>query len=75
MSCYFANISQRGTMKYRDVPGSLGVLESADNFMPVGQADCRGPDEDGFAVFRLLVRGRPIDGLWHIVDGEFRRVG
>ena len=25
---YFANISQRGPVKYRDVPGSIGVPEA-----------------------------------------------
>ena len=28
---YFANIKQRGPLKYRDVPGSRGVLEAPDN--------------------------------------------
>lgn len=69
---YFANISVRGKMKHRDVPGSLGVLESPTNSMPIGQADGKGPDRDGLATFQLTVRGQKLDGLWHIVDGEFR---
>jgi hypothetical protein len=38
---YFANISQRGPVKYghRLIPGSIGVLESLDNFLPIEQAD------------------------------------
>jgi hypothetical protein len=31
---YFANISQRGPVRYRDVPGSIGVLEAPDKPMP-----------------------------------------
>jgi len=58
-------------MRYRDVPGSLGVLEAADNFMPVGQADCWTHDDEGLALFRLRVRGKPIEGLFHLVGGEF----
>ena len=50
---YFANVSQRGPMKYRDVPGSIGVLESRDNPMPIGQADCKTWDENGLAVWVL----------------------
>jgi len=61
---YFANVSGNGPMKYRDVPGSLGVLEAPDNHMPIGQADCWGPDEQGRAVFRLRVGGKPIEGMF-----------
>ena len=31
---YFANISQRGPVRYRDVPGSIGVLEAPGKPMP-----------------------------------------
>jgi len=61
-------------MRYRDVPGSLGVLEAPDNFMPVGQASCWTHDGEGLALFILRVGGRELDGLWHLVGGEFRPV-
>ncbi len=38
MSTYFAHISQKGLIRYGDVPGSIGVLESLDKFMPIGEA-------------------------------------
>jgi hypothetical protein len=47
---YFANINQRGPVRYRDVPGSIGVLEAPDKFMPIGQADCKTWDENGLAI-------------------------
>jgi hypothetical protein len=54
---YFANIKQRESMKYRDVPGSVGVLEAPDKLMPIGQADCRTWDANGFAVWFLRIAG------------------
>ena len=71
---YFANIKQRGPMKYRDVPGSIGVLESMDNPMPIGQANCMTWDENGLAVWELSIAGQPIEGRWVIIDREFRPV-
>ena len=35
---YFAHISQRGPVKYDQVPGSIGVLEAIDKPMPIGEA-------------------------------------
>ena len=69
---YFANIRQRGPVKYRDVPGSVGVLEAPDKFMPIGQADCVTWDDQGLAVWVLTIGGQPIAGRWVIIDGEFR---
>lgn len=72
---YFADLSLRGTLNYPDVPGSLGVLETPDNFMPIGQADRWGPDDQGNVRPRLRVGGRQIEGRFHIVDDEIRPVG
>jgi hypothetical protein len=69
---YFANVTQRGPLKYRDVPGSIGVLEALDQPMPIGQADCITWDENGLAVWALTVGGQPIAGRWVIIDREFR---
>ena len=44
---YFAHISQKGPIRYGDVPGSIGVLEALDKFMPIGEASCRIHDENG----------------------------
>jgi hypothetical protein len=72
---YFANIGPlTGPVKYRDtrVAGSIGVLESPTNHMPIGQADCKTWDENGLAVWQILIRGQPIKGRWVIVDREFK---
>jgi hypothetical protein len=71
---YFANVSKAGPVKYRDVPGSIGVLESLDPGAPgpIGQADCKTWDRDGLAVWSLSIGGQPIKGRWVIIDREFR---
>lgn len=68
---YYASISIRGTVKYGQLPGSIGVHDSPGDSMPCGIASGKGPDEQGRAVWRLAVRGQPIEGEWIIVDGEF----
>ena len=37
MTLYFAHISHQGKIRYGDVPGSIGLLEVLDNFMPIGE--------------------------------------
>jgi hypothetical protein len=69
---YFANINRAGPVKYRDVPGSIGVLEVPDNFMPIGEAHCKTWDENGLAVWVLTIGGQEIAGRWVIIDREFR---
>jgi len=55
MSTYFAHISQKGKIRYGDVPGSIGVLEALDKFMPIGEASCRTYNESGLAVGTLRI--------------------
>jgi hypothetical protein len=70
---YFANLSINGPVKYRDSPaGSIGVLEAPDNHMPIGQAMCRGWDENGLAVWTLTIGGQEIAGRWVLIDGQFK---
>jgi hypothetical protein len=45
---YFANININGAVKYRDVPGSIGILEAPDNFMSIGMASQAGYVAGGF---------------------------
>ncbi len=71
MNRYFAHISHQGKIQYDAVPGSIGVLEALDKFMPIGQASQIGYDVDGSAVWRLIVRGAPVLGLWVIIDRRF----
>jgi hypothetical protein len=71
---YFAHISATGPVRYGQVPGSIGVLDSPDKPMPIGMANCTGWDADGLAVWRLTVEGADVPGRWIIVDREFRPV-
>ncbi len=72
MPRYFAHISQQGKIRYGDVPGSIGVLEASDQFMPIGEASCSTHDENGLAVWTLRIGKEEIQGRWIIVDREFR---
>ena len=69
---YFAHISQYGPVKYGQVPGSIGVLESLDQFMPIGEATCRTWDGNGLAIWTIRIGKQEIPGRWIIVDREFR---
>jgi hypothetical protein len=69
---YFANISQNGPVEYRDVPGSIGVLEALDNSMPIGIATEIGWTAKGLALWKLKVHGKELPGHWVIIDREFR---
>jgi hypothetical protein len=69
---YYTNAFRKGPVKYRDVVGSIGVLEAPDNHMPIGIANCLTHDENGIAIWELTVTGDKLSGRWIIVDGEFR---
>jgi len=71
MSSYFAHISQKGPIRYRDVSESIGVLEALDKFMPIGEASCRIHDENGLAVWTLRIGKEEIPGRWVIIDRGF----
>jgi hypothetical protein len=68
---YFANVNKIGPVKYRDVPGSIGVLESPDNRTQIGQAMCIGWNLDKLAVWKLTIEGQEVAGRWIIVDKRF----
>jgi hypothetical protein len=60
-----------GPIRRGVVPGSIGVLEVPDNFMPIGQASCFRWDDAGLAVWRLNIGGHDLPGEWIIVDRQF----
>jgi len=74
MTRYFAHISQKGPVRYGDVPGSIGVLEAPAKPMPIGEAHCLTWDEKGLAVWTLRIGKEEIPGRWVIVDREFKPV-
>ena len=71
---YFAHISQNGAVRYGDVPGSIGVLEALDKFMPIGEAHCLTWDQNGLAVWTLRIGKQEIPGLWVIINRRFVEV-
>ena len=72
MTRYFAHISQKGKIRYGQVPGSIGVLEALDKLMPIGEASCRTHDANGLAVWTLRIGKQEIPGRSVIIDREFR---
>ena len=54
---YFASTSQTGPVRYGHIRGSIGVHESPNKHMPIGEAHCETWDENGLAVWRLRVGG------------------
>jgi len=72
MPRYFAHISHDGPIRDGEVPGSIGVLATVDQPMPIGEASCRTHDENGLAVWTLRIGKQEIPGQWIIVDREFR---
>ncbi len=54
------------------MPGSIGVLESLDKFMPIGEAHCLTWNVNRLAVWTLRIGKQGIPGRWVIVDREFR---
>jgi hypothetical protein len=72
MTRYFAHISLNGPVQYDQVPGSIGVLESQDKPMPIGEATRRTWDENGLEIWTLRSGKQEISGRWVIVDREFR---
>jgi hypothetical protein len=69
---------ESGPILGRDDPAAIGVHDSPDNPMPIGMALPRGLVEHrrGPAkVFRILIRGVEIDGLWLCVGRRFVPLG
>jgi hypothetical protein len=67
----FAPICQAGLVYYRQLSGSIGVLEAPDHGMPIGMANCAGWNPDGLAVWRLTIHGADVPGRWVIIDRRF----
>jgi hypothetical protein len=58
----FANVSQKGSIRYNDVPGTIGVLEAPNNFMRIGIAQCLTWDEMGLAIWSLRIGKQEVPG-------------
>jgi hypothetical protein len=68
---YFTNAATRGRVRYRQLPGSIGVLGSPDNHMPIGIVSQIGRTEGDRAVRGLQVQDVDVPGGLVIVDRRF----
>jgi len=74
MTRYFAHISAPGPIRYGRVPGSIGVLEALDKFMPIGEASCRTWVENGLGGLDTDDRQEGDDGEWAILNRVIDRL-
>ena len=70
---YFTNVSDKGPVRGGQYGFSIGVLSSPDDNLPIGMAHPAGRTADGFALWRLIVRGVEVEGRWVIIDCQFIR--
>jgi hypothetical protein len=69
---YYTNFGN-AAIRYGEVPGALGALESPDNHMPVGMVFPIGWTAEGLAVFRLQVHKADLPGRWVCLNRWFVR--
>jgi hypothetical protein len=72
---YFTNISTKGKVRYGKFPFTISVLESPDDYVPIGMADSFTSTDAGLAVWRLSIRETEVPGQFVVVDGEFVKLG
>ena len=72
---YFTNISTKGKVRYGKFPFAISVLESPDNYIPIGMADSVTWTDAGLAVWRLTIQEVEVPGWFVLVDGEFVKIG
>jgi hypothetical protein len=72
---YFTNISTKGKVRFGKFPFAISVLESPDNYIPIGIADSVTSTDEGLAVWRLSIQEAEVPGRFVIVDGEFVKIG
>jgi hypothetical protein len=71
---YYAQTSATGGIQYRELPPSIGILESLDSTTAIGTAVESGSSQYGKATWKLTVRGTALSGRFVIVDREFKSV-
>ena len=71
---YFTNISTKGKVRYGKFPFAISVLESQDNYLPIGMAFSATATDAGLAIWRLTVRHLRVPGRFVIIDGEFVQI-
>ena len=71
---YFTNISTKGKVRFGKFPFAISVLESPDNYRPIGMADSVTATDSGLAVWRLSIHEAKVRGRFVAVDGEFVKI-
>jgi hypothetical protein len=64
MTRYLVHISAAGSIRYGQLPGSIGVLEALDQSMPIGIASAIGRTRGGPAVWGRNVHGAAVRGRY-----------
>lgn len=68
---YLADVPIRGRVLDRQLPWSIGIIESPDKPALIGVAYTRGRTNDGLALWRLNVRGFDLPGAFITDDQRF----
>jgi hypothetical protein len=69
---YYTNFGG-AVLRYGEVPGAIGALESPDNHMPIGMVFPIGWTAEGLAAFRLQVYKADHPGRWVCFNRWFVR--
>jgi hypothetical protein len=73
---YFTNIGPvKGPYLDRDATAAIGVLGALDKPFPIGMALPIGPNDARVALWRLIVRGVELPGLFVVLDRQFWPAG
>jgi hypothetical protein len=65
----------QGPYLHKDADFASGVMDQPGNHDPIGIALKCGWNHRGWAVFKLVIDQRMIDGEWLCVNREFVRAG
>jgi hypothetical protein len=68
---YVTNVGGPGCVTFRQIPGSIAVLDAVRSGVLVGLASASGQTDDGFALWSLRVGDADLPGRWIIVDRKF----
>jgi hypothetical protein len=60
-----------GALRYMDCPGAIGVHDSAAGGVPIGAAYPAWCDDQGRALFRLVVHQGELPGRWLCLSRQF----
>jgi hypothetical protein len=71
---YFTTASTKSRVRYNQISWTIGVRDSGDYPMPIGQANQVGKTADGLALWALRVKAADVPGRFIIVDGALIEV-